>query len=795
MEQKYLLLPLLFLFVLNLSAQKATLEGTITDQETGETLIGVNVLVKDGGGTTDINGNYSIELEAGEHSVTYKYVGYEPQKRKVTLSKGENKKIDIELKLKSEQLDMVVVSAGKYEQKIGETTVSMEVIKPQLVENKNTISMETIIDQVPGVNVMEGQVSIRGGSGFAYGAGSRVLLMVDDMPLLTADAGDVKWSYLPVENLEQIEVIKGAASVLYGSSALNGVINVRTGFPKDKPETRINMYSGIYSNPKREEIRWWTSNNNPAYTGANFFHSQKFGNFDLVVGGNALSDQGHKQISDEQRYRLNSNMRYRSKKVEGLSYGLNVNAQESQGGLFLVWKDQNDPWTPMGGIGDSSTVSRFTTLRTNIDPYVVYYNKKGDRLSLKNRFFRTENVNNTGQGSLADLYYSEFQYQKNLSKGGRLTTGVVGIYSDVRAELYDDHYGVNGAAFAQYDKKFFDRLNVSMGVRAEYFRIDTAQTVSNADIRMGGDTINLPVIPVFRAGATYQLFEETYIRASGGQGYRFPTIAEKYVFTSVGALNIFPNPQLQAENGWNAELGIKQGVKIGEWMGYVDVAGFWTEYTNMMEFAFDYYPEYVPPGITGFQVFEYGTGFSSQNVQNARITGAEISVTGQGKIGPINTTIFGGYTYMNPVMMNTDSAYIRTLSNPESDMLKYRFNHLVKMDVQFDYKRWSTGLSVRYNSFMENIDRSFEELILDDGNATLNISQITGEEILPGLKEYREERYGRGDLVFDYRLSFEMNEQAKIALIINNMLNREYMPRPGDIAPPRTVGFQLTLAF
>jgi outer membrane receptor protein involved in Fe transport len=795
MKHKYLLISILFIFVSSaLLGQKATLQGVVKDKETGETLIGVNVLIGEGGGTTDVNGQYSLTSDPGSYQVRFKYIGYKEKKVAVNLAAGETKNLDILLEVAAEQLDMVVVSAGKFEQKIGETSVSMEVIKPQLIENKNTISMETILDQVPGVNVMEGQVSIRGGSGFAYGAGSRVLVMVDDIPMLTADAGDVKWNSLPIENIEQIEVIKGAASVLFGSSALNGAINVRTAFPKDKPQTRINLYSGVYDNPIRNRIRWW--DNNPFYSGFNFFHSEKLGNFDLVVGGNALSDQTHKQLAGEQRARINSNMRYRSKSIEGLSYGLNMNVQRSQGGLFIVWQDQNNPWTPLGGIEDSTTsVSKYTTLRANFDPYVVYYNKKGDRLSLRNRFYRTQNLNNTGQDATADMYYSEFQYQKNLENGGKITMGGVGIYSDVNSELFDNHYGVNAAAFAQYDNKFFDRLNVSFGMRAEYFRIDTFQTVSRANVRLGGDTINLPAIPVFRAGTTYQLLEETYIRASGGQGYRFPTIAEKFVFTSVGSLNIFPNPQLEPERGWNAEVGVKQGVKLGNWAGYLDVAAFWTEYRNMMEFTFGYYPEFVPPGLPPLQALTSGTGFSSQNVQNARINGVDISFMGGGKLGKTNVTIFTGYTYMNPVSLSTDSAYIKTLSDPESNMLKYRFNHLFKADVQIDYKKWSTGVSVRYNSYMYNIDRSFEELLLDDGNTVLNLTELLGEEILPGLREYREERKGRGDLVFDYRISYQTSEQTKAAIIVNNVLNREYMPRPGDIAPPRTIGFQFTLSF
>ena len=65
--------------------------------------------------------------------------------------------------------------------------------------------------------MVSSQPNIRGGSGWSYGAGSRVLLLVDDIPALQADAGLAQWDDIPVENIAQIEVVKGAASALYGS--------------------------------------------------------------------------------------------------------------------------------------------------------------------------------------------------------------------------------------------------------------------------------------------------------------------------------------------------------------------------------------------------------------------------------------------------------------------------------------------------------------------------------------------------------------------------------------------------
>ena len=160
-----------------------------------------------------------------------KYIGYQTQTKNIQLTDGETKEFSLTLMPESNQLDDVVISASKYEQKLGDVPVSMAVIKPALIENKATRDAQAIVEQVPGVQINENQVSIRG-SGWSYGAGSRVLVMVDGMPMLAGDANDIKWSAIPLENISQIEILKGASSVLYGSSALNGVINIRTQYQK-----------------------------------------------------------------------------------------------------------------------------------------------------------------------------------------------------------------------------------------------------------------------------------------------------------------------------------------------------------------------------------------------------------------------------------------------------------------------------------------------------------------------------------------------------------------------------------
>jgi iron complex outermembrane receptor protein len=66
--------------------------------------------------------------------------------------------------------------------------------------------------------------------------------------------------------------------------------------------------------------------------------------------------------------------------------------------------------------------------------------------------------------------------------------------------------------------------------------------------------------------------------------------------------------------------------------------------------------------------------------------------------------------------------------------------------------------------------------------------------ILPGLKKYRQNNR-KGNLVFDFRMGYKLNDNFRIGLIANNVFNEEYMTRPGDIQPPRNFMLQLQMKF
>ncbi len=729
-------------------AQTAEFSGKIIDAKTAEPLIGATILLNNQqGASTDFEGKFIINTEAGTYQFTVSYIGYEKLKGEVILYAGQ--KYTIELKLSQDEsiLNTIVVTGSKFEKKIGEETVTIDVIKADLIAHTNDVKLDQSIQRIPGVSVIDGQANIRGGSGYSYGAGSRVLLLMDDLPILTGDAGFPSWDFIPMENIQQVEIIKGAASALYGSSALNGIINVRTAYPTSEPETKFGFFNGVYNAPADTGQKWW-DDNFPFFAGANFAHRQKFGRFDLVTGAYVYTQDSYLKEIYQRRGRFNINTRYRIN--ENLAVGLNVNTQVNRSSSFFFW-DGIDSGLYAAAPGTTAFNQGF---KITIDPFLNFYDAKGNRHKILTRYYGNHNKTvTTEQSNFNDLFYGEYQYQKHFDEYAFvLSAGVLASYTQVSAELYGDstYHSSNEAMYLQADKKLFDKLNLSAGLRYEFNQISGLNESR----------------PVFRVGANYQLAKYTFLRASWGQGYRFPTIAEKYISTTVTGLSIFPNPDLTSETGWSAELGIKQGVKISNWQGMLDVSGFISEYNNMMEFTFGYYP--FP-------------GFMSLNIGDTRISGAEISFIGEGKIGTIPTTLIVGYTYIDPKFQDFDSLQ-NVLSSADYNVLKYRFRHTIKFDAESTIKQFRIGVTCNYNSFMEAVDAAFVDPIIP----AINLY------IIDGLQDYRD-AHNTGDYVLDIRLAYNVNEKNEVALLCNNVLNREYSQRPAMMEAPRNFTLKYTV--
>ena len=795
-------IAVVFLVLSNYSiAQNGKITGVVRDEK-GVALPGAAVIYRKDvtiGALTDANGKYLLEVPAGTCRLVCRFTSMNPDTLTVQVFENQTVNLDIVLTSFIKELKQIDVKVGRFDKPIEEQTVTMIVLKPELIENKNTRSIETALDQTPGLNILDGEPQIRGGSGFTFGVGSKVSVIVDDMPMLSGDAGRPEWGFIPVENINQIEVIKGAASVLSGSSALSGSIHIRTAYPTSKPLTKVNVYSGAYSAPNHPNSKWWTKY--PGIHGMNFLHSQMFGNLDVVVGGNVNFDHGYigPPITDSivatvfpdtitnftesemisKRGRLNFNLRYRSKKIKGLNYGMNGNFMLMHTVMPLAWlNDSSGLFRAYPG-----AVFMQDQFIFNVDPYFNFFTQTDGKHSLRTRILHVDNEMSANQSNRATTYYGDYMFQKSYPdlKNLDFIGGVTSTYTNSFANIYagsgsPNNQLLNISAYTQVESKYNKSLNISAGGRFEYFRLNDSITAMK---------------PIFRAGASLKLYQETYLRASYGQGYRFPTITERFIRTGVGNFGVFPNPNLKPESSWNAEVGIKQGLKLGGLMGYLDVAVFWQEYQNTIEYMFGIWNE-----LTNVQSMGKSAGFMFLNTGESRVTGIDASFVGGAKVTKKSEmTFLLGYNYIVPKTLSPDLVYATdslnrvftynsTSLDPSNGILKYRFLHNVKLDAEFVYdKKLSIGMSAKYFSKMINMDA----IIKDFEEVTINNELIQDLRYMDFFNSHRF-----GNWIFDARVSYNVSESHKLALIGSNILNRTYSLRPLKIEAPRTIMLQYT---
>ena len=224
------------------------------------------------------------------------------------------------------------------------------------------------------------------------------------------------------------------------------------------------------------------------------------------------------------------------------------------------------------------------------------------------------------------------------------------------------------------------------------------------------------------------------------------------------------------------------------------------QYDDMMEFTFGKFAEnQADPNNPNASLNFFGLGFKSVNVGKTKISGIELSIAGEGNLtNNLTVNLLAGYTYMNSISLEPNKVYeildepmylngeyidSLTYANSSSDpsILKYRYTHIAKTDVEITYQKTSMGWSFRYNDFMRNIDNVFTQEI------------IGGEDgLIPGINKARE-KYESGDFIIDARIGHQFTNMIKFSFVVNNLLNREYMTRPATMMSPRTFAFQCSL--
>ncbi|MCS6933951.1 MAG: TonB-dependent receptor [Chitinophagales bacterium] len=786
-------------------SQSAELSGKVTDAQTLEPLQGATVKIdKVKGGITDASGRFKIPLQPGEYDLAVSFIGFKTYKEKIILKEGDKKQLSISLEPSAIQVN-AVVTVSAYKKNVAKETVTTEVLSARQIQNTNSNDLGEVVQKSPGVLVQDGQISIRGGSSYSYGVGTRTAVLVDGLQMQSADLGEAQNKMVPLSNVKQVEVIKGASSVVYGSSALNGVVNVVTQWPADyEPKTAVELNFGFYDNPPRGINKWWQGAPSPVYGIVNFNYQQRIKQFQLVAAANITRTDGYLELSGELREQILFKMRYLHPKIEGLNFGLNGSFQHETSDRFFISR----------GIDSLSLYRKSGSddvyYRTSVDPFVSYTHAKGHRITSNFRImhiFRPGNPPDPDANSIQFISDNQYQYKwKNLLI---FTGGIPFTIGLSRSNLYPGtRLNFTTALYGQLELNY-KIVSLQGGLRYEIAQVDTDRTIGYP-IRSNFDK-NKPGLPVFRTGINVQAAKATFLRMSWGQGYRIPSIAEKYISNDfISGLFVIPNDTLKAETGWSLEIGLKQGIQIGKWMAYLDGAFYWQEYRRFIEFQVGTWANQYSNGAPIFpDSLEFpfpGTGLllglKALNVENARIAGYEIGMAGNGSIGPVGIQLLSGYTYTWPGKDERDTSGRPTypisefivdmfkynfkrvaIDNPDTaKLLHYRLRHLFRTDVEITYKNFYIGGTFNFATVPEKIPPLFK--------AASNI--LFGD--IYAVDKYLQ-KHIPGDFFFDLRAGANLNEHFKIGFIVKNFTNRIYALRPGKIEPLRSYTLQLRYTF
>ncbi len=663
-------------------------------------------------------------LPAGSFDISFSLVGYTTQTdRQITIQPDTTLHLDVLLAQAPIQAEQVVVTASRREQSLRDVPVSVSTVTSKMIADRLSVTLDDALRYVPGVNMMSDQVNIRGSTGYSRGVGSRVLILIDGLPFVTGDTGEINWETFPMFQIDRIEVVKGAGSALYGSSALGGVINVITKEISESPEVRFRIFSGIYDKPVYSEWDWSSS---PRFnTGGYISYSNRIGSFGYLLSVSRTVDESYRENDVYHRWGLYSKFNYNFSQSQNIT--LTTNIQWRKHGNYFWWKSLNEPTRP----ADIQLDGNVNSTRGNVS--LAYKDILSDQFyySLKaiyfGNFWQDDSAGRVNNTSAAHLTQFEAQATYTTSPSNFLTFGFAANYDRVYSDIFGSHPGVGAAFFLQDELTLFQSLKLTAGIRYDWQRV--WKEIFSSPAATSPSQFNPKI------GLAFSPNSITTFRASYGEGFRYPSISELFtsVSTGVSQINIVPNDSLKPERSNSFEIGGSQ------WLTdriFLDLALFQSDYYDLIE--------------AGVNPNKLEILFS--NVTRARIRGLEAGIKTDWLDRLISTDF--SYTYVDPVDLSDNS------------VLRFRPRHLFYASLTGNYRQLRAEINFRYVSRLEAIDENLVRLApIVDGDQRVACKVV--------------------DAGVTYSL-INAGLPLSIGLTVKNLTNYYYVELIGNLAPLRT---------
>lgn len=444
-------LILIFLVPYLIVAQEwHTLSGKVVDIN-GQPLHHVNVFVESIGTNSNADGNFSMPLKEGVHQIKFSLIGYQTEIR--TLKVPSSSLLLVILQQTAQELDDIVVTATRTNRKLDEVPVPVTIINQEQIQRMGALRLNEVLQEQTGLQM----TSDHGTGLMMQGLPSEfILILLDGEPIIGRTAGTLDLERLSVDNIKQIEIIRGPSSSLYGSEALAGVINIIT----KESDDRFNL--GL-----RSRGRSFGTFDVGVNTG---FKGEKFSSHLFL---NRLSSQGYdlnestisQTVPPFEAYTINPKFSWEITDAIKLSLNTRLYSEQQENQFEISQNSESFKVSENGKREDWNIMPNAEILfndqhRLNIRSYTTQY--------------KTEMVlNRQADGGLHDADFfnqlfnrSELQHDWYVNDQHILTLGLGRTYEKVEATRFD---GLNvfhaNYGFAQYQWFPEERWNIILGGR------------------------------------------------------------------------------------------------------------------------------------------------------------------------------------------------------------------------------------------------------------------------------------------------------------------------------------------
>ena len=645
-------------------------------------------------------------------------------------------------------LDQMVVTATRTEKKIIDVPASVEVVTAKDIEKSGAVYVDDALKKMTGIYVSrtsgiansKPQITMRG-----VKSASHVLVLVDGQPMVNAYSGVVNWNDIPVDSIEKIEVVRGAASSIYGSNALAGVINITT-----KESTKMHAKTSLTYGTGHTWIKKVNVGDKVGKFGYDLYYqgtdSHTYGDTAYVTpkGGNAgtLVDSGYKEVSnttgtgknfivgkkgnkiwDEDNYKGKFTYKFDESKILNLGFMRSKNDYYYDYNLRENWLGSLGKYHTPDGREFEIVEGTFASYPAGIDEriYTVGYADKDNGWNVNAGL--TDNRNFTGGAYAITKGYKYSNYggkrynlsitkELNFSDKDQTVVGVQYMHDtmyktvrpwdskkhQIKSEI-NEWYGGKAdtyAAFIQDEHKFSDKLSVIGALRYDRWTVKDGLSRNKTGMDITPEKrSNSAVSPKIALNYKFDDTQSAYI--SWGKSFAAPSLYDLFSGTQNGATAsdnknksiVIPNPSLEPQIIYTTEAGWKKDIN-GKTV--VTASVFHNKIKNLSYKSNTGEKTTINDGMNGNK---RGDGTSDYEVWQTigvgegETNGFEISVNHQ---FDDKLSLFANATWQNPTVTKT----------PEASEL----NKIVRMtpkrffNIGVDYKdsKFSAELSGNYYS-------------------------------------------------------------------------------------------------